>query len=174
VAAERAARIEKANLPVMKSLSLPGKAVLAAALCSFSALLWSGCATQSGAAYDPPRFHDAHAANVVLRFSSWDYTFLVRPEFREDGYYHQLTRNDIVPTLRRLEVPRDMAVVTVGWGWSPDQLNRVVADWKTLLTQSGFRRVVIVRSTSDNKLDGAILVDDSRAANSTSLHTASL
>ena len=157
----------------MKSLRVVGRVFLLPIVCLFIA----GCATGQRSSVNVgygPRFHEASNANVVLRFASWEYTFLVQPEYREDGYYHQLRHDDIAPTLGRMTGPRDLAVVTVGWGYKPEQLEKIVSDWKTLLAGCGFRRVVVVRATMDYEINGAIIVDDSLAAISTSRPTASL
>lgn len=139
-------------------------------------LFFAGCSTPNyyTGAETGARFHDASSANVVLRFTSWDYTFLVQPEFREDGYYRQLRHDDIAPTIKELNVPHDLAVVTVGWGWTPEQLRTITAEWESMLANCGFRRVVVIRATMNSQIDGALIVDDSLASNTTSRPTAAL
>ena len=155
----------------MKSLRVSGMAVLL----PLFICLTPGCSTLPKVADAPgPRFHEANHANVVLRFASWNYIFLVHPEYREDGFYHQLKRDTVADTLKRFNGPHDMAVVTVGWGYKPEQLKEVVADWETILGGCGFRRVVVVRASFDYSIDGAVIVDDSLAAKPTTRDTAAL
>ncbi len=140
-------------------------------------LFLSGCATPNAPAVASaarPRFHDASAANVVLRFASWDYIFMVHPELRDGEYFHQLRREDVAAAVKQYTGSRDLAVVTVGWGFEPEQLHQIVSDWETLLTGCGFRRVVVVRANINYQIDGAIIVDDSIASISTSRPTAAL
>lgn len=147
-----------------------------AACLSLLSLFLAGCQAPNyyTGAETGARFHEASSANVVLRFTSWDYTFLVQPEFRENGYYRQLHHDEIAQTIKELNVPHDLAVVTVGWGWNPEQLKAITAEWESMLSGCGFRRVVVVRATINSEIDGALIVDDSLASNTTSRPTAAL
>jgi hypothetical protein len=45
--------------------------------------------------------------------------------------------------------------------YSPEDLGRLVAQWKTILGGCGFRRVVFLHSNVYNKLNGSLIIDDS-------------
>jgi type IV pilus biogenesis protein CpaD/CtpE len=147
----------------MKKLFWMGKAVLALAL----VLSISGCATQSmkvvmmGDDGSGQHFTDEASVNAVLQFSSWDYTFLVRPQYTEGGYLQQIHRDNLNGILNRLNVRRGTAAVVVGWTYNGDELKKLVADWKTILNGCGFQRVVVLRAQMGKKLNGSVIVDDS-------------
>ena len=101
--------------------------------------------------------------NAVLQFSSWDYIFLVRPNYREQGFLRPLKPGDLAPAFDQLNVPRGMAVVVVGWMYSPEELTRVVADWKSILKGCGFQRIVVLRANTGHGLNGSLIIDDSKS-----------
>jgi hypothetical protein len=146
----------------MKKLYLAGKAVLGLALvlsgssCSTTGMK-VGMYTDDGAAH----FADEDSVNAVLQFSSWDYTFLVRPQYTEDGYLQQVQRENLSGVLDRLHVRRGTVVVVIGWTYTGDPLTQLVADWKKVLGGCGFQRVVVLRAQLGNKLNGSVIVDDS-------------
>ena len=148
----------------MKKLYAVGKAVLVLAF----VLSISGCATRQmelttygGANDSGPLFTEEGSVNAVLQFSSWDYTFLVRPQYTESGYLQQVHRETLNDVLNRLNVRRGTAVVVVGWTYNGDNLKKLVTDWKGILNGCGFQRVVILRAQLGNSLNGSVIIDDS-------------
>jgi hypothetical protein len=125
-------------------------------------LLAAGCTSAQKSKQASRRFRDASSANVVLQFSSWEYTFLLRPRYHDNGFLLQVPRENVAQVLDRINVrKRELAVVVVGWNNSPEQLSRLVADWKTILGGCGFQRVVVVKSTGTKELNGSLIIDDS-------------
>jgi hypothetical protein len=108
-----------------------------------------------------PHFMEENSVNAVLQFSSWDYTFLVRPQYLEDGYLQQVQRENLNGIFNQLHVRRGTAVVVVGWTYNGDALTQLVTDWKKILGGCGFERVVVLRAQLGNKLNGSVVVDDS-------------
>ena len=157
-------------VPNMKKLYLLVQGAFLAVVCAFI----SGCATHYQQSLDTWRFHDAKSANVVLQFSSWDYTFMTRPKYSDNGFLRQITRDDITRAIDEANVPRGMAVVTVGWNYRDKFLDDVVADWTTILQGCGFQRIVILRATADNRLNGAPVIEDTGLFAAAPRQTASL
>jgi len=110
------------------------------------------------------RFHDGAAANVVVRFYSWDLIHMTRPDTRENGFLPLLNREGVAHELGRPDVGRDLAVVVMGYLYSIDQEAQLFQDWKALLGERGFRRVVLVRAGHRDEIDGLIIVRDSAIA----------
>jgi hypothetical protein len=106
-------------------------------------------------------FTEEGSVNAVLQFSSWEYTFLVRPQYTEDGFLQQIHRENLEGILSRLRVRRGTVVVVVGWTYNGEVLGKLVSDWKTILGDCGFQRVVVLRAQLGNKLNGSVIVDDS-------------
>lgn len=131
-------------------------------LLSVLSLFLAGCATTQESAQQVPRFSEGRHANVVLRFSSWDYTFMSKPFHAEGGFMQQVRPETFGSVLNRYQVDRNMAVVVVGWQYNGAQLDEVVSGWKQALSGCGFQRVVFLRATKTSELNGAIIVEDTR------------
>jgi hypothetical protein len=121
----------------------------------------AGCSTPGQPAKRNARFHEASHVDAVLQFSSWEYTFMVKPRYDEEGFLRQVHCETIGQLFDSYHVGRDMAVVVMGWTYAPEDMNRLVAEWKTILRGCGFRRVVFLRSNAYNKLNGSLIIDDS-------------
>jgi hypothetical protein len=124
------------------------------------------CLTVSGC-YSPPQgkdtaqlFHEADSVNVVLRFYTWNTFYIVQPNFREGGFLRPLKSRDLGGAFSSLKLRRDMAVVLIGTSYRGVNLTRSVDDWKVVLAQHGFRRVVFLRDNDENKLDGLPIIED--------------
>ncbi len=136
------------------------------ALLSVGVVLVSGCET---AQWSESRrhFHEAEQADVVLRFARWDYISISRPELRRDGFLQQFRREELGKAFDQLNARRDTAVVVVGWTYRDEVLDQVVADWRSVLKQCGFRRVVCLRGSDRDNIDGLPVLDDSSLAANT-------
>jgi hypothetical protein len=152
----------------MKKLYLAGKAVLSLSFVIFV----SSCSTTSKVTDNSPHFKDDKSANAVLQFSSWEYTFLTRPRYADGGYLKVVSRDKVAQALNEVNVQRGTAVVTVGWTYKGEVLDKVVSDWKTILGNYGFQRVVILRAQWGDVLNGATIIDDSNT-HASSVQTAS-
>jgi type IV pilus biogenesis protein CpaD/CtpE len=147
----------------MKKLYLAGKAILLLAL----VLSGSSCSTTTQMKVSlykddaAPHFTDDGSVNAVLQFSSWDYTFLIRPQYLEGGYLQQVQRENLNGIFDQLQVQRGTAVVVIGWTYNGDALTQLVTDWKKILGGCGFQRIVVLRAQLGNKLNGSVIVDDS-------------
>jgi hypothetical protein len=147
----------------MKKFFWIGKAVLSLAV----VLSVTSCASNGGMKVTmykddaAPHFTEEKSVNAVLQFSSWDYTFLIRPQYTEGGFLEQIHREKLNGVLDRLNVRRGTAVVVIGWTYNGEALTQLVTDWKTILGGCGFQRVVILRAQLGNKLNGSVIVDDS-------------
>jgi hypothetical protein len=124
-------------------------------------LLLQGCVTSQGSRVAERRFHESSSANAVLQYSSWDYIFLVKPAFAENGFLQQVGRDNLNQVLDRCGVQREMAVVVVGWTYDAEDLYDLVAEWRNVLGRCGFQRVVVLRSNGQKQLDGSLIIDDS-------------
>ena len=137
------------------------KTVLAVAI----VLSVTGCATYSPQSFSfdnsSPRFHDESQVNAVLQFSSWDWTFLVRPEYSKNGFLERVQPDSINQVFNRMNVRRGTAAVVIGWTYNGPELDKVVTDWKSILGRCGFQRVVLLRAQDGNGLNGSVIIDDS-------------
>lgn len=125
-------------------------------------LLVAGCTSTQQTKPASRRFREASSANVVLQFSSWEYTFLLRPRYDDNGFLLQVPREHVAQVLDQLQLrKRELAVVVVGWNRGPEELTRLVSNWKTILGGCGFQRVVVLKSSGTKDLNGSLIIDDS-------------
>jgi hypothetical protein len=124
------------------------------------AALFVSCASTSTSTASR-RFQEGSSVTMVLRFYSWNSIYMTRPDTREGGFLPLMGRDEIGREVVRRNVPRDLAVVTIGSTYSPDQLRLLARDWKQFLAAQGFQRVVILRSGFKQEIDGLIVVTDS-------------
>ena len=147
----------------MKKLFVIGKTVLLLSGIGFV----SSCSTNNRSSGIYPKdesarhFADDSSVNAVLQFSSWDYTFLTRPQYVEGGYLQMVHRDNVSKVLDQMKVRRGTVAVVVGWTYNGEALQQVVSDWKTILNGCGFQRVVILRAQLGNSLNGSGIIDDS-------------
>ena len=141
------------------------RSLVKAAVLSVFVLFIAGCGTtQQWTADTGARFHEADSADVVLRFSEWDHISIERPVYREGGFVRHFRREELNPAFDRLRLRRGTAVVVVGWTYRDEMLNIVVNDWKSVLRECGFQRVVCLRGTSNSQINGLRILDDSKLA----------
>ena len=70
------------------------------------------------------------------------------------------THDNLKQAFADLRVPHEMAVVVVGWSYEGSDLTRIVEGMTSLLHAQGFRRVVCLQGSENNKLDGLPIIDD--------------
>jgi hypothetical protein len=139
----------------MKSVCVRG--VLAALVLGLAA----GCATSSSGRKSSSFFHDDPSVSVVLHYYRWDSIYMTRPDTRQDGFLPVLTREQIARELRHRTMRRNTAVVVIGFTQSNAQIAQLAHDWKQLLGEQGFSRVVLLRAGRNKKIDGLPVIEDS-------------
>lgn len=125
-------------------------------------LAWCGCASLDPQAGSQPRFHEAGQADLIVQFYTWDHFHILRPEYRQDGFLVPVAQANLSEHLRRLQVDRNLAVVIIGVSYNAEERSRLIEGWKDLLSAEGFRRVVCLRGEGVRKVDGLVILDDSR------------
>lgn len=122
--------------------------------------LGAGCSTSSR--WQSSRFfHDDETVSLVLHFYRWDSIYMTRPDTRQAGFLPVLNRDQIARELRHRAMRRHTAVVVVGFVHSDMQLTNLAQDWKKLLSEQGFRRVVLLRGGGGKRIDGLPVIEDS-------------
>jgi hypothetical protein len=134
-------------------------------LASVAGLLVSCSSLAPEATTSRGRFHEYASANLVLRFYSWDSIHMTRPDTRENGFLPLLDRESVTRQLGRPDLGRDLAVVIMGFMFTAAQESALFHDWESLLVgERGFRRVVVVRASFKNRIDGLPILYDSAMA----------
>lgn len=149
-------RSHKQKINRMNKLGFMSLPALLALVC----LGVSGCYTPPQADANARRFQESESVNVVFRFYQWDNVCIVQPEYREQGYLRYMNSNNLNGALDDLHVPRDTAVVLMGWNYGPGEIIQNAEKWKAILASHGFRRVVCLRDNEVEKLNGLAVLSD--------------
>ena len=145
----------------MKSCFTP----VAGAFCAM--LLLAGCETGGFHSQEDHRelFRDGAQADVIVRFNRWDTIHLLRPDSREGGFLPILQRADVQRELRTRQMNHNLAVVILGFRFPGGEEARYAGEWSALLSELGFKRVVVVRTGNRPSVDGLPVVMDSAKSN---------
>ena len=84
-----------------------------------------------------------------------------KPGQFDTGPAHEFVRGELDRAFNDLNLRRDTAVVVVGWTYQDEVLDKLVADWKSVLKDSGFRRFVCLRGGYGGNIRGLQVLDDS-------------
>lgn len=108
-----------------------------------------------------PRFHEGNAANLVVRFYSWNSIQITRPDTRENGFLPLLDRAGVVARLGQVHTDRRLAVVVLGSMFSKAQEQEIIREWHQILNPCGFQRLVLLRAGFKDDINGLRVVYDS-------------
>jgi hypothetical protein len=134
----------------------------------------SGCNTAPQAKDTRPRFNESLSTSVAVEFYKWDNFFITKPDYREGGYRRPLQTDLLDNALNELNIQKDLAVVVLGWNYDAPTIAKIVTEWKSILGERGFKRVVWLRANENNKLDGKVIIEDWKQPVETPTQTAQL
>lgn len=129
----------------MKRISVPVMLV---------ALLFTSCALHPASPYSAlPRFNEAEQADVIIRYYSDETSYLLKPAMTE-GAFMTILKKDAVLALAKQQPGRQLAVVLLIHYTDEGKAEAVKKDWTSLLTQTGYRRVVFLRALNGMQVNG--------------------
>lgn len=126
-------------------------------------LLLTSCATNPKTAQGP-KFYEESAANFVIRYSSDEAVFRLKPDGHEGPFYRIFTRQELCEADAQRAGQRDLAVVLIGYQWTPELDRQVKQGWVNSLSKLNYRRVVILRSGDTDQVNGLRVVEDRQVA----------
>lgn len=121
--------------------------------------LLSSCATNPQVA-EGPKFYEADAANLVLRYSSDKAIFRLKPDGQDGNFYHIFSRQEICEADAKRAGQRDLAVVLIGYQFTPEMDRQIKQGWVDTLSKLNYRRVVILRCGESGQVNGLRVVED--------------
>jgi hypothetical protein len=124
--------------------------------------LATSCATNQQAA--GPKFYEESAANLVIRYASDQAIFRLKPDGHDGPYYHVFNRQQLCEADARRAGQRDLAVVLIGWQWTPELDQKVKQGWVDSLAKLNYRRVVILRAGETDQVNGLRVIEDRQVA----------
>lgn len=122
------------------------------------AVLACSCATHQQAL--GPKFRDASAADVVIRYSSDSTIFMWKPDGREGPFYRIFNRQEICDEIARREGTRNLAVVVLNYHRFRELEHQVKQAWVDDLSRLQFSRVIFVRANDTDQVNGMRIVED--------------
>lgn len=134
-----------------------------------------GCATShptaSSTADTCQKFYEGKSADLIIEYNSWNYSYLLKPVVTDGTFRREVSTNEIGAILTERNVPRKLAVVKLGWIFEIKCMQETMDRWTTVLNQTGFERIVFIRSTSAPDLAGAMIIRDTRSNNNPPLES---
>lgn len=121
--------------------------------------LTTSCATNSQTA-EGPKFFEADSANLVIRYSSDRAIFRIKPDGHEGNFYHIFNRQELCEADAKRTGQRDLAVVLIGYQFTPELDRQIKQSWVSTLTKLNYRRVVILRCGDSDQVNGLRVVED--------------
>lgn len=138
----------KVRIGLLSWLILPG-----------AVLLLSACATDPKST-KVTKFNEADAADIVVRYASDQTIYRLKPDAHEGAFYHIFTRQELCDEDARRIGPRNLAVVLIGHYWTPELEAQARQNWIENLTRLNYRRVVILRASDSDRVNGLSVLDD--------------
>jgi hypothetical protein len=124
------------------------------------ALLLTSCSTPRALNSAGPRFSEEEQADVIIRYYTDDTSYVLKPA-TTDGPFLTILKKDAVLNLAKQQPDRQMAVVVLIHYLNESQDKAVKQDWTSLLTKTGYRRIVFLRGLNSMKVNGlAVLANE--------------
>jgi hypothetical protein len=100
-----------------------------------------------------PRFNEADQADLIIRYYSDDTSYVLKPAAM-DGVFMTILKKDAVLALAKQQPGRQLAVVLLIHYTDEGKAEAVKKDWTSLLTESGYRRIVFLRAVNSMQVNG--------------------
>jgi len=119
-------------------------------------ILLTSCATQRANVSVEPKFHEAQAADLVVRFYSENISRILKPIQMEGPFLTSFDRAGVLD-LAKQQSGRELAVVVLLQFNSSD---RVKQSWLSPLRDLGYKRIVFLRAENGMKIDGLSVLEN--------------
>src|ERR1035438_2094101 len=116
-------------------------------------LLLPSCAPPRHPMAALPRFNEAEQADLIIRYYSDDTSYVLKPSMT-DGPFLTILKKDAVLAMAKQQPGRQLAVVLLIHYTDEGKAEAVKKDWTSLLTQTGYRRVVFLRALNSMQVNG--------------------
>ena len=122
--------------------------------------LLTSCSTPRALNSAGPRFSEEEQADVIIRYYSDETSYVLKPTTTE-GPFLTILKKDAVLDLAKQQPGRQLAVVVLIRYMNESQDKAVKQDWTSLLTKTGYKRIVFLRGLNSMKVNGlAVLANE--------------
>jgi hypothetical protein len=126
-----------------------------------AALLLSSCALdQESGGGKVAKFYDADSANLIIRYSSDNTIYRIKPEGHDGEFYRLFTRDMICAEAAQTTGPKDLAVVIIGYNHSLEIEHQIISGWVEALRNLHYHRVVFLRARDSQQVDRLHVISD--------------
>jgi hypothetical protein len=115
--------------------------------------LVTSCATSGPSQAALPRFNEQDQADIIVRYYSDSTSYVLKPK-KTDGPFLTIHDKGAVLDVAKKQPGRQLAVVVLIHYVIESEAERVKQDWRTLLTQVGYRHVVFLRAVNSMEVTG--------------------
>ncbi|MEY4385465.1 MAG: hypothetical protein RLY20_748 [Verrucomicrobiota bacterium] len=134
------------------------------------AVFLSSCASSGYHTAEGRKFDEAEFADLVLKYASDQTIFMVKPDGHEGAFYRIFNRDEICALDAQRLGRRDMAVVMIGFNRDLAVEQQIKEEWVSSLTKLNYHRVVFLRSSDHNEVNGLRVIEDRSLALSPERH----
>ena len=127
----------------------------------------SGCASNPHYVADGPRFHDEAAASLIVRYSSENTVFMLRPDGHEGPFQRIFSREELCGAVAGQPGERGLAVVIINHYRMRDLEQQAEQRWVESLNRLNYRRVVFLRGNGRGNINGLRIVSETLLAGPT-------
>lgn len=127
-------------------------------------VLLSGCATNSPYVADGPKFRQESSANLIVRYSSENTVFMLRPYAQEGPFQRIFTRQELCAEIAAQPGDRTLAVVVINNYRMLALEQQTKQRWVDSLSRLNYRRVVFLRGNERGNINGLRIVSDTLLA----------
>lgn len=134
-------------------------------------LITCSCATNHQQASVGQKFKNADSADFIIRYSSDQTIFMLKPDGHTGPFFRIFNRDEICALDVNRPGARELAVVVIGYNRTPEVESQIKDSWVSALTNLKYRRVVFLRFTDRADVDSMRVVEERQLARSDSAPT---
>ena len=124
-----------------------------------SLVLLTGCVVDQHA-MSGRKFHEEDAADLIIRYSSDNTIFRLKPDAHDGPFYRIFSRQELCDLDAQRVGARNLAVVVMGYSPFVEVERQIKQGWVDNLTRLNYRHVVFLRATEKYKVNGLRVVDE--------------
>jgi hypothetical protein len=106
------------------------------------------------------RFEEEQFANLIIRYSSDQTIYRLKPDGRDGEFLRIFDRNEICTEAEQLGGPRQLAVVLIDYVYAHDIEREIIDGWSARFKELNFQRVVFLRAWDKLTVNGLRIVAD--------------
>jgi len=112
------------------------------------------------------KFGEEQFANLIIRYSTDETIYLIKPDAHEGEFFRIFDRNQIYAEAEKIGGPRLLAVVLIDYMYGTHVEHEIIDGWAASFKELNFERVVFLRSHNHHSPNGLRIIADVQLAKS--------